>query len=95
MDTDTKPYSDGNLKGKMRKLSVTLSLSDGNDYEGGDFEIDFRNTTPDKPNKMIIKELRNKGSLVVFPSYLWHTVHPVTSGRRLYLVLWSSGAPFR
>ena len=49
----------------------------------------------DRYNNLIIKELRNKGSLVVFPSYLWHTVHPVTSGRRLSLVLWSSGAPFR
>ncbi len=95
MDTDVKPYETGNLKGKMRKLSVTLSLSDGKDYEGGEFEIDFRNTTPDKPNKLIIEELRNKGSLVVFPSYMWHKVHPVTSGKRLSLVLWSSGEPFK
>lgn len=95
MDTDVKPYQDGALKGKMRKLSVTLSLSDGNDYEGGDFEIDFRNTSPGVENKVILKELRNKGSLVVFPSFIWHKVHPVTKGRRLSLVLWNSGEPFK
>jgi PKHD-type hydroxylase len=95
MDTDSKPYKTGDLKGKMRKLSVTISLSDGKDYDGGDFELDFRNTSPNKTNRLILKELRNKGSLVVFPSFIWHKVHPVTRGKRLSLVLWNNGEPFK
>jgi predicted 2-oxoglutarate/Fe(II)-dependent dioxygenase YbiX len=35
--------------GKIRKLSVTCSLSDPKDYEGGELEFDFRNMDPDKP----------------------------------------------
>jgi len=95
MDTNPKPYKTGDLKGKMRKLSVTISLSDGKDYDGGDFELDFRNTSPNKTNRLILKELRNKGSLVVFPSFIWHKVHPVTRGKRLSLVLWNNGEPFK
>ena len=29
--------------GKIRKLSVTLTLSDPKDYKGGELEFDFRN----------------------------------------------------
>jgi hypothetical protein len=32
---------------KIRKLSVTCSLSDPKDYKGGELEFDFRNTDPD------------------------------------------------
>ena len=34
--------------GKIRKLSVTVSLSDPKDYKGGELEFDFRNLDPDK-----------------------------------------------
>ena len=37
-----------NTLGKIRKLSVTVSLSDDKDYNGGDLEFDFRNGNPDK-----------------------------------------------
>ena len=37
--------------GKIRKLSVTVSLSDPKDYKGGELEFYFRNIDPDKkPN---------------------------------------------
>ena len=37
--------------GKIRKLSVTVTLSDPKDYKGGELEFDFRNIDPDKkPN---------------------------------------------
>ena len=32
--------------GKVRKLSVTLTLSDEKDYKGGELEFDFRNLDP-------------------------------------------------
>ena len=31
------------IDGNIRKLSVTVSLEDGNNYEGGDLEFDLRN----------------------------------------------------
>ena len=82
--------------GKIRKLSVTLSLSDGKEYKGGDFEVDFRNMDPDKKaNTKVVKEIRPKGSLVVFPSDLWHRVKPITKGVRHSLVIWNLGWPFK
>ena len=82
--------------GKIRKLSVTLSLSDEKDYKGGELEFDLRNQDPDKKrNTMICKEIRPKGSLVVFPSFLWHRVRPVKKGSRYSLVIWNLGWPFK
>ena len=84
------------IHGKTRKLSVTLSLSDDKEYKGGDFEVDFRNQDPDKKsNTKIVKEIRPKGSLVIFPGDLWHRVKPVTKGIRYSLVLWNLGWPFK
>ncbi len=85
-----------NTLGKIRKLSVTVSLSDDKDYNGGDLEFDFRNGNPDKkPNRQVCKEIRSKGSIVVFPSHVWHRVKPVTKGIRYSLVIWNLGYPFK
>jgi len=82
--------------GKVRKLSVTLSLSDKKDYTGGELEFDFRNLDPDKPRKPVkCKEILSKGSLVVFPGFVWHRVCPVKKGTRHSLVMWSLGWPFK
>jgi len=87
---------DPNSHGKIRKLSVTLSLSDEKDYKGGELEFDLRNKDPGKKrNTMICKEIKPKGSMVVFPSFLWHRVRPVTKGSRYSLVIWSLGRPFQ
>ena len=40
-------------------------------------------------------EIRPQGSIIVFPSYVYHQVTPVTSGTRYSLVLWSLGQPFK
>ena len=82
--------------GKVRKLSVTLTLSDQKDYKGGELEFDFRNLDPDKkPNIRKCKEILPKGSLVVFPGDLWHRVCPVKKGTRHSLVMWNLGWPFK
>ena len=87
---------DRNSHGKIRKLSVTLSLSDPKDYKGGELEFDFRNWDPDKKrNTKICTEIKPKGSLVVFPSFVWHRVRPVTKGSRYSLVIWNLGWPFK
>ena len=99
-DSWTKPYvrehENDPSHGKIRKLSVTVTLSDPKDYKGGELEFDFRQNDPDKPNKKIkCKEILPKGSLVVFPSFVWHRVCPVTKGERNSLVIWNLGYPFR
>ena len=88
---------DRKLNGKMmnRKLSVALSLSNPDEYEGGELEFDFLNKGKGVPNIRVCKEVKTKGSLVVFPSFLWHRVTPVTRGTRHSLVMWSNGVPWR
>ena len=81
--------------GKIRKLSVTCSLSAPEDYEGGELEFDFRNTDPDKPAIRKCAEIKPRGSIVVFPSHVWHRVKAVTKGTRYSLVIWNLGYPFR
>ena len=98
-DSWDRPYhkpEEPNSHGKQRKLSVTLSLSDDKDYSGGELEFDMRNRDPDKKaNTHILKEIRSKGSLVVFPSDVWHRVKPVKRGVRHSLVIWNLGWPFK
>jgi len=88
-----------NLRGKTRKLSVTVSLNDSSEYKGGEFEFDFRNMDPDlnkgsASNVQKCLQILPKGSIVVFPSCIWHRVCPVTEGTRYSLVMWNIGKPF-
>ena len=70
-----------------RKLSFSLQLSAPEDYEGGDLE--FQNVALDRG------EARRKGTLIVFPPYWSHKVHPVASGTRYVVVGWVHGPSFR
>ena len=71
-------------------------MSDPKDYKGGELEIDCRNLDPDKKqNVCSLQQIKSKGSLVVFPSFVWHRVKPVTKGSRYSLVIWSLGWPFK
>jgi PKHD-type hydroxylase len=83
------------LDGKIRKLSVTCSLSDPNDYVGGELEFNYNEMKkPRKINRYKCKEILPKGSLVVFPSFVYHRVCPVVKGTRYSLVVWNTGKPF-
>jgi len=87
---------EGPTKGKIRKLSVTVSLSDEKDYSGGELEFDFRQHDPEKRKQTTVcKDILPKGSLVVFPSFVWHRVKPVKKGVRYSLVVWNLGYPFQ
>ena len=91
--------NDINVNGKIRKLSMTCQLTDGSEYQGGELEYDFRNSDPNMrdESKHLRKanEILSKGSIIVFPSDVWHRVKPVTSGTRYSLVAWHLGRPFR
>tara|TARA_R110000803_G_scaffold48685_2_gene101218 strand:+ start:467 stop:1093 length:627 start_codon:yes stop_codon:yes gene_type:complete len=95
-DTPYKKSKEDPINNKIRKLSVTVSLSDPKNYKGGELEFDYRNTDPNKKrNVQKCKEILPKGSLVVFPSFVWHRVCPVKSGERNSLVIWNLGYPFK
>ena len=85
--------------GKVRKLSMTCQLTDGSEYTGGELEFDFRNYDPhmrdESKHVRSVPEILPKGSMVVFPSHLWHRVKPVTRGTRYSLVVWHLGYPFK
>lgn len=70
-----------------RKISVVLQLSDPSDYEGGELQL-FTSSQP-----QVVK--KQKGLIVVFPSYTVHQVTPVTKGTRQSLVAWVSGPRFK
>ena len=72
-----------------RKLSVTVQLTDGSEYEGGNFEIDPQYEQPDR------KALRTLGTVLVFPSPIRHKVHKVTKGVRKSLVAWVEGPKWK
>ena len=99
-DSWDKPYEKkGPDHGKIRKLSMTCQLTDGSEYSGGELEFDFRNYEPHQreESKHLRKatEILPKGSIIVFPSFLWHRVKPITKGTRYSLVLWHLGYPFK
>ena len=99
-DTLDEPYNNPahlNHLGKIRKLSMTVSLSDPEEYEGGRLQFCYREDSEpgSEPRYVECTEILPKGSVVVFPSNTWHRITPVTKGTRHSLVLWSLGHPFR
>jgi PKHD-type hydroxylase len=66
-----------------RKLSIVVQLSDPTDYEGGQFEF-FGIPSPGD-------EWKQRGSVLIFPSFFYHRVLPVTRGHRISLVSWIEG----
>jgi PKHD-type hydroxylase len=91
-DQMSVPYQTGDkmLLGKTRKISFSVLLND--DYEGGEFE--FETGLPHHENR-IITLTPKVGNAIVFPSFTYHRVKPVTKGIRYSLVGWICGTPFR
>ena len=73
-----------------RKLSIVIQLSDPSEYEGGDLQIKDYSV-----GENIITIKKQKGQIVVFPSYLLHRVTPVTRGTRKSLVWWAGATTFK
>lgn len=70
-----------------RKLSITVQLSDPDDYEGGDLEF--------RISERVVKAPRSKGTIIVFPAFVQHRVTEITKGTRESIVAWVSGPAFR
>lgn len=71
-----------------RKLSLVIQLSDPNHYVGGDFSFS-------EVENPISGDMKKQGTVLVFPSYLQHSVSEVTEGKRYSLVSWVSGPRWR
>jgi PKHD-type hydroxylase len=88
IDSHTKPYDNG----LIRKISFTICLNE--DYEGGEFELSLPNPKPEKHKFFKFNKVFKKGTLIVFPSFMWHKVNPVAKGFRKVIVGWVLGKPF-
>ena len=97
-DASPDPYTpeveNPNYVGKIRKLSMTVNLSDPKDYKGGNLRFDF-GPHAEKSRYHTCTEIRPRGSIIVFPSDRFHQVTPITSGLRYSLVMWSLGQPWK
>ena len=90
-----KGYTENhNMVGKVRKLSMTINLNKPGEYDGGNLKFDF-GPHAEGTRFQEIEEIRPQGSIIVFPSYVYHQVTPVTRGTRYSMVLWSLGKPFK
>ena len=70
-----------------RKISLTIQLSDPSEYEGGDFQFYHA--------RELDEEIKEKGTILLFPSSHMHRVTPVTKGIRKSLVAWFEGPHWR
>lgn len=66
---------------------MTIQLSDTDAYEGGDLQFMINNKIENTP--------REKGTIIIFPSFIMHRVTPITKGTRHSIVGWVSGPPYR
>ena len=100
-DAGPIPYDNG----LHRKLSCTIQVSDPDDYEGGHFQwlepqrqFDKMKLKPtvDIDQCVCTAPFSSKeiGSLIVFPSFLYHQVTPITRGIRKSMVSWFVGKPY-
>ena len=82
-------HMDNDVMGKhqppVRKISMTLLLSDPATFEGGELEFMSKGKTA---------KLK-QGQAIFFASWLQHRVKPVTQGERKSLVMWFGGPPFK
>ena len=70
----------------VRKISMTILLSDPSEFVGGDLEF---MTEGNKPPQLL------QGQAIFFCSLIRHRVNKVKKGVRRSLVMWFGGTPFK
>jgi len=80
-------HIDSTSNGVIRKISVSVQLSELNSYEGGSLLLH----TSSNPQEMG----KDVGKLIMFPSFVLHEVTPVKKGTRYSLVAWVTGPPLK
>ena len=103
-DAGDVPYENN---GMIRKLSMSIQLTDPDEYEGGNFQwiedIRAKDTLTKGNYNRNMEDFvvtapfsaKQKGSLILFPSFLHHQVTPLIRGTRISLVGWLCGYPYR
>jgi len=71
----------------IRKLSLVVQLTDPDEYEGGELELNPHG------DGLIMGKVR--GRAYAFPSWTLHRVKPMVTGTRHSLVVWVTGPAFR
>ena len=92
---ELKQYGTGDFFGKHtdnynilskdidRKITMSVQLSDDEDYVGGDLLILNQQSS------------RKKGSIIAFPSLFTHQVNPIVKGERWSLISWAWGPQWK
>jgi PKHD-type hydroxylase len=80
-------HTDRTLGIPVRKLSISIQLTNPNNYEGGELKL-----FDDKAGTVVDK---SQGTLIIFPSFILHQVTPVVKGERNSLVAWVTGKNFK
>jgi PKHD-type hydroxylase len=70
----------------IRKVSMSVQLSEASNYSGGGLEFFGMGELPAS---------RLQGSAITFPSFVMHRVAPLSYGLRWALVAWAVGPRFR
>ena len=74
-----------------RKLSMTVMLSNSDEYEGGEFQFQCLRRGNIEYQTLTFE----KGDVLVFPSIMNHCINPVLKGTRKVLVAWAWGPLFK
>lgn len=69
------------------KLTAVLNITP-QQYAGGEFELRLN-------DPVVVEEINFTGNLLIFPSFYWHRVNPVTKGERITLSAWFEGPAFK
>lgn len=69
-----------------RKLTASIQLTDPSEYEGGDLELFVGE---------VVQAPKGLGTVILYPSYIYHQVTEVTGGIRTSMVVHTHGRPFR
>ena len=78
-----------NNESRHRKLTAIIQLTDPNTYTGGDFTLFDCNEYPNP------EDIKQQGTVIFIPSFIFHQVNPITSGIRHSLVMWFEGPKWR
>ena len=84
---------------KIRKLSLTLVLSNPNNFEGGELQF-YNGGRPmadmgEITGEQVKNDIKSQGTVIVFDSRDFHRVTPIVNGIRHSLVAWAVGPNFK
>lgn len=75
-----------------RKVSLIVQLTTPSEYEGGNLRFENLDQCPQEND---YEAMRRKGTIIAFPSFVYHRLEPVTKGKRHSLVGWFEGPKFQ